>query len=116
MTNKETISQLKRISLLILQKHWGGSVDHLVKFTFTLVLERVYKNLCSLEILIDDVSIHDHAIGLIGRNLLNDFITISFIIKNQNGRWNDVKEKLNSLHYTDVQKTKKSIIYFIRLE
>ncbi|TXI81592.1 MAG: hypothetical protein E6Q44_04075 [Flavobacteriales bacterium] len=75
------IRELRRIAKPCLEKR-QDKVQFPVHFTFMLVLERLETSLESLELLVENNPLqHEHAIGLICRNILSDTIITGYIIK-----------------------------------
>lgn len=75
-----------------------------IGFTYYQVLERAKCSLDSLQLLVSDSIVkHDHAIGLILRNLLSDFITTGFIIRLSKDEETHYVN-LYSLHNSDLKK------------
>ncbi|MBC8046958.1 MAG: hypothetical protein H7Y00_09205 [Fimbriimonadaceae bacterium] len=106
-TNGDLQSIIQEIKILIepiVIKKEAQNINFPVEFTFFHVLERAYVNMISLRLLVGDSLInHDHAIGLICRNLLTDFITTGHIIRNVNSN-EESYQNLYSLHYSDIKK------------
>lgn len=98
------IAEILKIINPILIKYLDQKINFPVEFTFYHVLERIKFNLESLQILVkDNITKHDHAIGLISRNLLSDFITTGFIIKLSTSE-DDYYSNLYSLYDSDLKK------------
>lgn len=75
-----------------------------IEFTFHHILERIENNLVSLDILVKNSLVkHDHAIGLISRNLLSDFILTGFMILESNNE-NELISKLYLNLHADLKK------------
>jgi hypothetical protein len=86
-----------------------------IEFTFLLVIDRVNENLKALNTLIkNDYLIHHHAIGLISRNLLSDFIAIGYVLKSSSKQ--EIKDKLILLHLSDLKKNNANVKFFKQLE
>ncbi len=104
MLPEVTISGLINIVNSVLRKEIDDKNNFPVGFTYYHVLERTEVSLKSIQLLIkSDIVEHDHAIGLISRNILTDFITTGYIIRLSMS----IEEhymNLYSLHYTDLKK------------
>lgn len=128
------IRELRRIAQPLLVKE-PDSVKFPVHFTFRLVLERLESGLGSLELLVgSNLLQHDHAIGLICRNILSDTLITGYIIKSlevverkpkdlghpasdcgdqsSTGLEGRLHEKLYSLYYDDLQRMDKIVELF----
>lgn len=104
MTTNEAIKEILEIINPVIKKERKGTVSFPVEFTFYLLLERVKGNLDSLKILIENGIVrHDHAIGLISRNLLTDFITTGYAILLPHDK-EETERKLYALYYSDIKK------------
>lgn len=80
-TIAQDIEALRTIIGPVLSKHTGKRL-FLVEWTFLHVLERVDTGLLSLHTLVsDDFVKHEHAIGLISRTLLSDFLIIGHLVR-----------------------------------
>ena len=98
------ITKILHIIIPVLKKDLDQKNNFPVGFTFYHVLERVRFNLESIQILAkDNIVKHDHAIGLISRNLLSDFIATGYIIKLSVSE-DDYYSKLYSLYDSDLRK------------
>ncbi len=97
-----TIEELLFIVEPVLKRHTGSEISFPIEHTFLIILERAESNLFSLKYLLaDDTLKHDHAIGLISRNLLSDFFLCSYLFKSSIGA---VENELYKLHYADLKK------------
>lgn len=77
----EIINEQLKILNPVLDKTNNYEINNPKKFIFCQILERVKFSIISLKLLIEnDIIKHDHAIGLISRNLLTDFITFGYLI------------------------------------
>lgn len=77
----ETIIKIQNIVAPVLLRENEYKEKFPIGFTFNHFLERTNYSLTSLKILLSNNIIeNDHAIGLIGRNILSDFLTVSYII------------------------------------
>lgn len=80
-----------------------------VRFTFRLVLERLVASLNTLVILVESgVLRHNHAIGLICRNILSDVIATGYLIKLSSSEEN-LYENLYALYHEDLRRTDRII-------
>lgn len=85
-----------------------------VGFTFYHVLERVCFNLTSIHVLIKDgMTKHDHAIGLLSRNLLSDFITTGYIRRLSKSE-EEFYMQLYSLYDSDLKKAKSFLNLYLK--
>lgn len=90
MTPNSILTEAIQIIKPVLSGRVQSSEEFPVQFTFRLALERVYFSLESLHALLSTQSLnHDHAMGLIARNLLSDYLIISYLLK----RHSDPKER-----------------------
>jgi hypothetical protein len=104
MTSDKVISSILSIINPVLNKRYNESISFPLEFTFCQVLERVKFNLESIKVLLDKgIDMHDHAIGLISRNLLTDFITTGYVIKLSNSE-EEIDMKLYALYNSDLKK------------
>lgn len=107
--NSNLLGKLINVLDSILKDELSKHKEFPKEFTFFHVIERTKCNLDSLQLLIDDdVSRHEHAIGLIKRNLLSDFITTGYILRLSDSK-EDLISKLYSLYHSDLKKVKDYI-------
>lgn len=105
MENEKLINEMLNVIRPVLEKENGRKLDFPTEFTFFHVLERIRFNLQTIDLLIKtDIVLHEHAVGLCCRNLLSDFITTGFIIK-QSKDQNEYYVNLYRLYYTDLRRT-----------
>jgi len=108
----DTIKRTLEIINPIIEKDLEEKNNFPAGFTFFHILERVKLNLQSIYLLAKDSMVkHDHAIGLISRNLMTDFIVSGYIIK-LFGSEEIYYNKLYSLYNSDIKKTKSIINMF----
>ncbi|MGN6647375.1 MAG: hypothetical protein ACTHJT_12690 [Cytophaga sp.] len=111
MKPDEIIEEILSITNPILSKDIEERNNFPVGFTFYHVLERVNFNLESIRVLVKDgITKHEHAIGLLSRNLLSDFITTGYIIRLSKSD-EEFYVRLYSLYDSDLKKAKS----FLRL-
>jgi len=104
MNPLETIKNILEIINPVLEKDMDEKNNFPKGFTFFNVLENVQFNLESIQTLAkENIAKHDHAIGLISRNLLSDFIVTGFIIKLSKSE-DDLIGNLYSLYNSDLKK------------
>ena len=104
MTSDKVISSILNVINPVLNNRSKASITFPLEFTFFQVLERIKFNLESIKVLLENgIEKHDHAIGLISRNLLTDFITTGYIIKLSSSE-EDVYMKLYALYNSDLKK------------
>jgi len=104
MKTIQVISSILKIIDPVLNRRNNETTDFPVEFTFTQILERIKFNLESMKVLVENgIAKHDHAIGLISRNLLTDFITTGYIIK-LSASDEEIYVKLYALHNSDLKK------------
>lgn len=104
MEIENIIQKIKTIIKPVIKNRETLSINFPVEFTFLHVLERVDCSLESLGLLVkSDILTHEHAIGLISRNLLSDFITTGFILKESKSE-EDFYCNLYLLHVADLNK------------
>ena len=98
------IQELLNLTNPITNKYAGKDVSFPIEHTFLLILERAEGCLFSLEHLLKSGDLrHDHAMGLIARNLLSDFFLSSYLCKVSAS--NEVVEnELYKLHHGDLRK------------
>jgi len=103
MDANQNIQEILSLINPILSKG-NSSINFPVEFTFKHVLERVQMNLESIHVLTkDSIFKHNHAIGLLSRNLLSDFITTGYIIRLSKSD-DEYFANLYSLYETDLKK------------
>jgi hypothetical protein len=101
---RKTIQNIIDTLTDILNDNHEKNLDFPIEFTFMTILERVKFNLNSIQLLIEEnYTKHDHAIGLLSRNLLSDFILSSYCLRFSDDE-EDLKSKLYSLFYSDLKK------------
>ncbi len=114
MVPEEAIQKMLDIINPIMSQQKSRSLEFPVEFTFFHALERINYNIQTLDLLINnDLVIYDHAVGLSCRNLLSDFITISYIVRFSK----DIDEcyvNLYRLYYTDLKKNESFIDLFTK--
>ncbi|MDB5227356.1 MAG: hypothetical protein JWN78_1549 [Bacteroidota bacterium] len=104
MTIQQIINNLLEIIISVENNNKKQNLEFPLEFTFHHVLERIENNLVSLDVLIkNNVVRHDHAIGLISRNLLSDFILTGFMIL-ESGNEEELISKLYSNLHADLKK------------
>jgi hypothetical protein len=104
MKVNQNIQEILSLINPVLSKELNSSIEFPVEFTFYHVLERVQMNLDSILVLTKDSIIkHNHAIGLLSRNLLSDFITTGFIIRLSKSE-DEHYSNLYSLYDSDLKK------------
>lgn len=108
----EKIEKFENEIDLIIKKYINEDVQFPVELTLIHVLERTQFSLHSLNLLLQgNIGKKEHSIGLICRNLLTDFITISYIINKADSE-EELYVNLYSLHLSDIKKTEASIEFF----
>lgn len=113
MKPNEIIEKILRITNPILSKNIDESNNFPVGFTFYHVLERVNFNLESIRVLVEDgITKHEHAIGLLSRNLLSDFITTGYIIRLSKSD-DEFYMRLYSLYDSDLKKAKSFLNLYL---
>lgn len=104
MNSEKLIFKILTIIDPVLKRREKTSISFPLEFTFFHVLERVKCNLDAIKLLqVNGVGKYDHAIGLLSRNLLSDFITTGYVIKKSENE-EDIYMKLYSLHNSDIKK------------
>lgn len=105
MNSQQIISELLELINPLFTKEIEQKNDFPIGFTFYHILERIRSNINSLGKLESDSIIkHNHAIGLICRNLLTDFITTGYIILDSKNE-DEMKSKFYTHYKSDVEKT-----------
>lgn len=114
MTLNSILTEAIQIIKPVLSGRVQSSEKFPVQFTFRLALERVYFSLESLHFLLSSQSVnHDHALGLIARNLLSDYLIISYLLK----RYSDPMEReklLYSLYHDDLDKVERTMKRYLK--
>lgn len=106
MDLNKNIQELLNLINPVLSKERNSTIEFPVEFTFYHVLERVKNNLESVHLLVKDSIVrHNHAIGLLSRNLLSDFITTGYIIRFSKCE-EDLYSNLYLLYNSDLKKAK----------
>lgn len=104
MKIQQIIVELLKIINPTFSKEFDEKHNFPVKFMFFHILERIRNNLNSLKVLIeDDTQNHYHAIGLICRNLLTDFISTGYIILDSKQE-NEMIGKIYSQFKSDLER------------
>lgn len=100
----KVIGKILEIIIPVIKNRENGEMNFPVDFTFFHVLERVRLNLESIQILVNDSILnHDHAIGLISRNLISDFILTGYVLKLSTSQ-EEYYTNLYSIYNSDLKK------------
>ncbi|WP_018344263.1 hypothetical protein [Cytophaga aurantiaca] len=100
----KSITEILNLINPILIKDESSTLNFPIQFTFHHVLERTTVSLESIRILMKSgISAHDHAIGLLSRNILSDFIIVGYISKFSKNE-DDMIDMLNNFYNADLKK------------
>jgi len=107
----EMIAAMRTLATPVIEKKGGTSVTFPQEFTFILSMERLDRGLESMDELIPKgLQRHEHAIGLISRTILTDFITLAFVVNFSNIE--EVESTLYQIYWSDKELVDKHMKRF----